>query len=357
MYLLDAPLQRIVGRFVPASLPPTSTFDNQTVLLVGATSGIGLAAAVHFATLGARVIITYRSASRGDVAKQQIEEAVGPNRKGDVSCLELDLERYESCTNFMAALKTVLPDPAALDVVVMNGGMVNSHWEESAEGWEKTIQINTLGTTLVALLLLGWMRGARRDRSAPAHMSFLASRDHLDPDLDQLTTWSQSDDGILRQACSKENWPDHWYEWEPHYPLSKLLLMYNIEEMSRLVRGPDGDPLVIINSICPGMVKTEIGRHICERSWIHSLATYLVLLITAKTADSGSRICVTAALKPKESHGEFFSYWLTEDQWRSKAATLIGSDEAKKLQKVVWKETIDELEAHVPHLRNGLDAL
>ncbi len=133
--LLDAPLQRVVGRFVPAPLPPTGTFDGQTVLIIGATTGIGLAAAVHFATLGASVIITSRIASRGDAAKRRIEEAAGLSRKGDISCLELDLERYDSCTNFIAKLKSSLPGPAALDVVILNGGIVNDHWEESAAGW------------------------------------------------------------------------------------------------------------------------------------------------------------------------------------------------------------------------------
>ena len=133
--LIDAPFQRVVGRFVPARLPPAGTFDRQTVLIVGATTGIGLAAAVHFATLGANVIITSRVVSRGDAARQHIQEAAGPSYKGDISCLELDLERYDSCTSFMAKLKSALPDPAMLDVAIVNGGIVNSHWEESAEGW------------------------------------------------------------------------------------------------------------------------------------------------------------------------------------------------------------------------------
>lgn len=133
--LLDAPLLRVVGRFTPAPLPPAGTFDGQTVLIVGATTSIGLAAAVHFATLGANVIITSRVAFRGGAAKRHIEEAAGTSHKDGISCLELDLERYDSCNNFMAKLKSSLPGPAALDVAIVSGGIVNSHWEESAKGW------------------------------------------------------------------------------------------------------------------------------------------------------------------------------------------------------------------------------
>lgn len=133
--LIDAPLQRFKGRFVPVPLPPAGTFDGQTVLVVGATAGLGLASAVHFPALGASVIITSRSASRADAAKRHIEEAVGPFRKGDISCLEVDLERYDSCTGFMAKLKSSLPGPARLDVVIVSGGVVNYHWEESVHGW------------------------------------------------------------------------------------------------------------------------------------------------------------------------------------------------------------------------------
>ncbi|KAF1962885.1 NAD(P)-binding protein [Byssothecium circinans] len=355
--LLGAPLQRLVGHFVPASLPPSGTFDGQTVLVVGATTGIGLAAAVHFATLGASVIITSRVASRGDAAKQHIEEAAGPSRKGGILCLELDLESYDSCNSFMAKLKSSLPDPAALDVAILNGGIVNSHWEESAAGWERTIQINTIGTTLVGLLLLGWMRGARGLRSSPAHLTFLSSREHLYPDLDQLVKWSQQKDGILRQVCSKDNWPGGFWDAEPNYAISKLLVMYTIEEISRLALGPDGDPLVIVNSVCPGMVKTDIGRHIASRSWFYALGVWMTLLITAKSADSGARICVTAALKPKENHGEFFNYWMTTDQYHRQAATIIGSEKARALQTQVWKEVINELKANVPELQAGLDGI
>jgi hypothetical protein len=83
--LLNAPLQRVVGRLVPASLPPFGTFDEQTALVVGATTSIWLVAPVYFATLGASIIITSRVPCRGDAANRHIEEATGPSRKDAIS--------------------------------------------------------------------------------------------------------------------------------------------------------------------------------------------------------------------------------------------------------------------------------
>lgn len=50
------------------------------------------------------------------------------------------------------------------------------------------------------------------------------------------------------------------------------------------------------------MVHTDIGRQIASRSRIHALLVYLTLVITAKTPNSGARIILQAALKPKENH-------------------------------------------------------
>jgi HJR/Mrr/RecB family endonuclease len=60
------------------------------------------------------------------------------------------------------------------------------------------------------------------------------------------------------------------------------------------------------------MVKTDIGQHIASRSWFHAFCTWITLLITAKSADSGARILVMAAQKPKETHvrGAYPRRWL-----------------------------------------------
>lgn len=61
-------------------------------------------------------------------------------------------------------------------------------------------------------------------------------------------------------------------------------------------------PFVVVNSVCPGMTYTEMALPIASRSWFHNLCVYLTNLITAKTPDSGSRIIVQTAVKPKEYH-------------------------------------------------------
>ena len=40
-----------------------------------------------------------------------------------------------------------------------------------------------------------------------------------------------------------------------------------------------------------------------------------------------------------------------------KAATIIDSDKARALQRLVWKEITDELKAHVPELQASLDGI
>lgn len=50
------------------------------------------------------------------------------------------------------------------------------------------------------------------------------------------------------------------------------------------------------------MVDTGIGIRIASRSWVHAFCVWVTLLVTAKSANSGSRICLQAALKPKENH-------------------------------------------------------
>ncbi|KAM7216373.1 hypothetical protein V8F06_008193 [Rhypophila decipiens] len=148
-----------------------------------------------------------------------------------------------------------------------------------------------------------------------------------------MTVWSQGEGGLLRQLSSKDNWVTGFWDAEPNYAISKLLRMYSIEEMTQLARmaPEDGDPLVIVNSMCSGMFKMGIGQKIAARSWLHAFLVWLTLLVTAKSVDSGARICLLATLKPKETYGEFVTFWLTPEQYQNYSFKVIRSEKARAL--------------------------
>jgi NAD(P)-dependent dehydrogenase (short-subunit alcohol dehydrogenase family) len=92
----------------------TADFDGKRVLVSGATSGIGRAAALAFAARGAAVAVCGRDAARGAEAVGRIEAQGGRAR-----FVECDLERPEGAAAMVQAAADAL---GGLDVAVNNAG-------------------------------------------------------------------------------------------------------------------------------------------------------------------------------------------------------------------------------------------
>ena len=92
--------------------------DGKTVLVTGATSGLGLAAAEGFARLGARVRLLARSEERGERARAAVVEATG-NR--DVRVYLCDVSDLRDVRAFAARFTA---DEPRLDVLVNNAGVL-----------------------------------------------------------------------------------------------------------------------------------------------------------------------------------------------------------------------------------------
>jgi NAD(P)-dependent dehydrogenase (short-subunit alcohol dehydrogenase family) len=151
------------NKFSLPPLPPLGTFQGQTILITGATGGLGLATAVHFVNLGASsVIITGRTAAKGEQAKNAIEAQTGTQGKDIVKVMELDMSTLEEVKNFADRVKSQVP---SINCVLLNAGMLSTSFSSGKEGFEETIQVNTLSTTLLGLLLLPWMKKAGKGKS------------------------------------------------------------------------------------------------------------------------------------------------------------------------------------------------
>ena len=102
---------------------------------------------------------------------------------------------------------------------------------------EQTIQVNTLSTSLLGILLLQWMKQKTSGRTRTPHLVFVTSRDHLDPDI---ADWAGHLDegGILQHFSDKRNWPSGKHD--PNYAESKLMLTYAVEQISKRAAAADG---------------------------------------------------------------------------------------------------------------------
>lgn len=118
---------------------PLPRMDGATAVVTGATSGLGRAAALGFARLGARVVLVVRDAQRGERIRAEIGE--------QATVARCDLSSLAD----VRALAASLDGP--VEVLVHNAGVLPPSLQRTAEGHELTFATNVLGPFLLTALL------------------------------------------------------------------------------------------------------------------------------------------------------------------------------------------------------------
>jgi len=121
----------------------------KTVLITGATSGLGRAAAEGFAALGARVELLSRDRERGERVRSAITESSAGAEIGLVICDLGELESVRACAEGLIA------SGRRLDVLVNNAGILPRERRLSSDGLELTFATNVLGPFLLTNILSG----------------------------------------------------------------------------------------------------------------------------------------------------------------------------------------------------------
>ena len=182
---------RIRSRGWDADLPP---MGGKTVLVTGATSGLGLAAAHALAGLGAGVRLLARNEERAELARSEIVDASG---NADVGVYVCDLSSTASVRH---AAARIAREEGTLDVLVNNAGVLAGERALSADGIELTFATNVLGPFLLTSLLAGLLA-----HSAPARIINVSSGGMYTQriDVDDLQTARHGYDGPRAYARTK----------------------------------------------------------------------------------------------------------------------------------------------------------
>ena len=276
------------GKFFPPK-QITTTFEGKTVVVTGSNTGVGYATALKYVQLAAStVILGVRSLQKGETAKAQIEKATG--RTGVVQVWQLDLASFESIDAFAKRVESL----KRVDVAVLNAGVLTSTFKLSEGGWENNLQVNTLGTALLAILLTPKLQASRTAES-PAHLVVVASTGHIDAQLkpqdkDQLLHKYNSDLGV-----------------GPYYQhlSSKLFMMWITRELAYRCFDANGKPTVIVNDACPGSCRSDVAREFDTTLW--AIAKGIGSFLLMRPAENGARVLVGASTLGEDSHGRWWS--------------------------------------------------
>ncbi|WP_069163376.1 SDR family oxidoreductase [Nocardia altamirensis] len=235
----------------------------KTILITGATSGIGLAAAQQCAASGHRLVLVGRNPRKlADAAA-----AVRAAGAGGVDTLECD---FASQASVRQLAKSVLAQYDRLDVLANNAGGYHKDRVETVDGIETTFAVNHLGGFLLTELLTDLMV-----RSAPSRILFTSSVLHFGVTLDF------DDLGLQRK-----------YSGEQAYSRSKLANILYAKALARRLEGTG----VTVNAFHPGAVATGIWDSL---PWFGQPLVALAKRLFMITVEEGGQALTYLATDPE----------------------------------------------------------
>lgn len=274
----------------------SGTMQGKTVLISGATNGIGKVSAVELAKLGAQVVIIGRNKTKTDDTLREIQRASG---NADIHALVADLSSMAEVRRVAGEFKQHY---TRLDVLLNNAGGVFSARQETVDGYEMTFALNHLSYFLLTNLLLDVLKA-----SAPSRIICVSSDAHTMSPLN------------LDDVQSKQGYGMGGFR---AYSQSKLMNVMFTYELARRLAGTG----VTVNALHPGFVNTGFGRN---NGGLMGFAMNFVTLFALKP-DDGAKTSVYLASSPEVATvtGKYF------DKSKARSSSAASYDEAA--QKKLW---------------------
>lgn len=236
--------------------------ENQVAIITGAGSGIGRGVAIALAKEGARVVICGRRADPLDETLLEVKNTGGDGLafQADVSD-PVDVDRLVSST---------VEAFGKIDILINNAGVGGGdqiHLHDT-DDWDKVMAINLRGPFLVARAVLPHMRAQQQ-----GHIINISSESGLE-----------------------------YYQGDGAYGISK----HALNAMGEYIQRENQDFGIRVNTICPGMVVTEMtdstpGLDHSKCLYPEDIADLAIWLLTRRAnIKIGTPILIQTMLNPWE---------------------------------------------------------
>ena len=244
----------------------------KTIVITGATSGIGEVAAIRLAEQGARIVFTARDDKRAKATMAKLQKANGVSEHV-VHLADLSL---------LAEQKRVAGEIAAepqIDVLIDNAGAIFNKRSETTDGLEKTFALNHMAYFTLTKLLLDKIKA-----TPGARIVVVASNAHRGAQL-------AFDDLQSR----------HGYGGFKVYSKSKLCNILFTRALARRLAGTG----VTANSLHPGFVATRFGD---QSGGVMQRLVAIAKPVGAISPEEGAKTIIYLASSPDVAvvSGEYF---------------------------------------------------
>ncbi|KAL7134253.1 hypothetical protein ABFS83_11G014200 [Erythranthe nasuta] len=238
---------------VASELEPWRRLENKVVLVTGASSGFGREFCLDLAKAGCRVVAAARRTDRLQSVCDEINGAwIGsPEHQPRAAAVELDVSA--SGATIEASVQKAWAAFGRIDALINNAGIrgkIHTPLDLAEEEWDVTIRTNLTGTWLVSKYVCTRMRDAKISGSLIS-ISSIAGLER-----GQLP-------GGLAYACSKTA----------------------INTMTKVMALELGIYGIRVNSISPGLFKSEITQGLVEKHWLKNVERKTVPLRSYGTLD------------------------------------------------------------------------
>jgi NAD(P)-dependent dehydrogenase (short-subunit alcohol dehydrogenase family) len=202
--------------------------DGKTILVTGATDGIGRQTALELTRMGARVFVHGRSPERAEKTVREIEKETGNSH---VERIVADLSSMEQVRMLAEEVRLRC---GRLDVLLNNAGTYMKSNVTTVDGFETTFAVNHLAPFLLTRLLEPLLRS-----SVPARVVTVSSVAHMRAQLDMNNLQGER-------------------RFDPYgaYALSKLANILFSNEFAARMHATG----VTSNCLHPGVISTKLLR-------------------------------------------------------------------------------------------------
>ena len=247
---------------------------NKVCLITGATSGIGKAAALKLADLGASLILISRNKKKGEKICKQIRKI---NNNAQVKFYRVDISSMKEVRSVTEKIKT---DFDHIDVLINNAGARFDNYLKNDEGIELTFATNHVGHFLLTHSLIEMLK-----KSGQARIINISSLN---------TRGTQELDDIIAPI---------YYDRRIAYGRSKLANLYFTYELSSRLK----NSTITANAVDPGGVATNFSRNNGLYPWLkHYLSYILKLKLISPQKAAETIVYLASSQEVSETTGKYF---------------------------------------------------